>query len=173
MRLFAVAFGPLLAALGLNSAHAGDAWLTTVKDAGPVRASLGEVMIAAQPTPEDIAAMAQKGVTTIVNTRSQAEIDAEDPALAQAAADAGIAYVTVPVGGADGFQPQAVDALETALASASGKVLMHCGSGMRSAHLLAAREAKAGRFTAADLKRSGWPGGLDKSKLKALGASLE
>lgn len=86
------------------------------------------------------------GVTVIINNRP----DDEEPgqvngaAIQAAAAEAGIAYVAVPVSHG-GFAPWQLDGMADALAKAGeGKVLAYCRSGTRSTLLWALTRARAG-----------------------------
>ena len=89
--------------------------------------------IGGQIRPEEVAGLAQMGVTLIVNHRP----DGEEPGqplgmeIEEAASAAGIDYRAVPI--IRGIGPADADATGEALDSASGKTLMFCRSGNRSA----------------------------------------
>jgi uncharacterized protein (TIGR01244 family) len=93
----------------------------------------------------DVAAAKAVGFAMIVNNRP----DGEEPSapqgdeMAAAAATEGMAYVAIPVGHA-GFSHPQLDALDAALAGATGPVLAYCRSGTRSTHLWALARARAG-----------------------------
>lgn len=101
--------------------------------------------VAPQLSLADIAAAKAAGFAMIVNNRP----DGEEPAppqgddMAAAAAMEGMAYVAIPVGHAGFAHPQ-LDALDAALAGATGPVLAYCRSGTRSTHLWALARARAG-----------------------------
>ncbi len=82
------------------------------------------------PTPEQVAAMPQRGYVGIINLKTHAE--AGNQAEEAAAAAAGLAYVQIPVSGGSLDLLDAV-ALHHALAQmpAEGHILVHCRSGNR------------------------------------------
>jgi len=103
--------------------------------------SVGDDMfIAGQPTEKAIRDLRAKGVTTIVNLRmpqEMARVGFDEAALAK---ELGIRYVYIPMSGTpeNPFGPKALDAFAAAMASADGKVLLHCTIAWRASHLWAA-----------------------------------
>ena len=103
--------------------------------------SVGEDMfIAGQPTERALRELRAKGVTTIVNLRmpeEMARIGFDEAALAK---ELGIRYVHIPMSGTkeNPFGPKELDAFAAAMASADGKVLLHCTIAWRASHLWAA-----------------------------------
>ena len=89
---------------------------------------------AGQIRPEDVAGLAERGVTLLVNNRPDGE-EPDQPAAAdiEAAANAaGIAYRHVPI--LRGIGPADVEAMQQALrAAGEGRVVAFCRSGTRSA----------------------------------------
>ena len=89
--------------------------------------------IGAQIRPEEVAGLAQMGVSLIVNNRP----DGEEPGqplgaeIEQAASEAGIDYRAVPI--IRGIGPADADAINDAISSTNGKTLLYCRSGNRSA----------------------------------------
>jgi uncharacterized protein (TIGR01244 family) len=89
--------------------------------------------VASQPTLDEIAALKEQGVATLVNNRP----DGEEPGLpgtaaeAAAARGAGLAYHHLPVTGATLGRAE-IDAFRAAVATAPGPVVAHCRSGTRS-----------------------------------------
>jgi uncharacterized protein (TIGR01244 family) len=89
--------------------------------------------IGAQIRPEEVAGLAQMGVSLIVNNRP----DGEEPGqplgaeIEQAASEAGIDYRAVPI--IRGIGPADADAINDAIGSTNGKTLLYCRSGNRSA----------------------------------------
>ena len=89
--------------------------------------------IGAQILPEEVAGLAQMGVSLIVNNRP----DGEEPGqplgaeIEQAASEAGIDYRAVPI--IRGIGPADADAINDAISSTNGKTLLYCRSGNRSA----------------------------------------
>ena len=104
-----------------------------------------QVMVSGQIAPHEVAGLAARGVTVLVNNRP----DGEDPAqpravdIEQAAAVAGIAYRFVPI--IRGIGPADVKAMAEALAAAEGgKLLAFCRSGTRSAYAIALAKRQQG-----------------------------
>lgn len=101
--------------------------------------------VAPQISLADVAAAKEAGFAMIINNRP----DGEDPsapqgaAIAAAATAEGMAYAAIPVGHA-GFSHPQLDALDAALAGATGPVLAYCRSGTRSTHLWALTRARSG-----------------------------
>jgi uncharacterized protein (TIGR01244 family) len=104
-------------------------------------ASVGDDMfIAGQPTERAIRELRAKGVTTIVNLRmpeEMAQIGFDEAALAK---ELGIKYVHIPMRGTpeNPYGPKQLDTFAAAMASADGKVLLHCTVAWRASHLWAA-----------------------------------
>ena len=104
-----------------------------------------EVYASPQITVEDVAAAAEQGIALIINNRPEDESADQTPgdAIADAARQAGLGYLAVPVTHA-GFSQWQVDAMAEALAAAPGPVLAYCRSGTRSTLLWALAQAKRG-----------------------------
>jgi uncharacterized protein (TIGR01244 family) len=115
-------------------------------------------LVSGQIAPHEVAGLAGRGVTMLVNNRP----DGEEPGQPQASAieaaaeQAGIAYRFVPI--IRGIGPADVESMQEALrATADGKLLAFCRSGTRSAFALslahreegASREEIEQRLTAA------------------------
>lgn len=90
-------------------------------------------LISGQILPEQVAGLAEMGVTLIINNRP----DGEEPgqplgsAIEEAASDARIDYRSIPI--IRGIGPSDAQAMNEAIASARGKTLAFCRSGTRSA----------------------------------------
>jgi uncharacterized protein (TIGR01244 family) len=105
-------------------------------------ARVGEnLFIAGQPTERALRELRAQGVTTIVNLRTPEEMRSavrfDEEALAK---ELGMRYVHLPVRGNAEFPyaPGTVTKFAEALASANGKVLLHCTIAWRASHLWAA-----------------------------------
>jgi uncharacterized protein (TIGR01244 family) len=99
-----------------------------------------DMFIAGQPTEKALRDLRAKGVTTIVNLRmpeEMARIGFDEAALAK---ELGMRYVHIPMRGtaANPYGPKELDAFAAAMASADGKVLLHCTIAWRASHLWAA-----------------------------------
>jgi uncharacterized protein (TIGR01244 family) len=99
-----------------------------------------DVFIAGQPTEKGLRDLRAKGVTTVVNLRmpdEMARVGFDEAALAK---ELGIRYVHIPLSGKpeNPYGPKALDTFAAAMASADGKVLLHCTVAWRASHLWAA-----------------------------------
>jgi uncharacterized protein (TIGR01244 family) len=103
--------------------------------------SVGDDMfIAGQPTEKALRELRAKGVTTLVNLRmpeEMARVGFDEAALAK---ELGIRYVYIPMRGSgdNPYGPKELDTFAAAMASADGKVLLHCTIAWRASHLWAA-----------------------------------
>lgn len=103
--------------------------------------SVGDDMfVGGQPTEKALRDLRARGVTTIVNLRmpqEMARVGFDEAALAK---ELGIRYVHIPMNGTpeNPFGPKALDTFAAAMASADGKVLLHCTIAWRASHLWAA-----------------------------------
>jgi uncharacterized protein (TIGR01244 family) len=120
-----------------------------------------------QIQPDDVEAAAAQGFALIVNNRPEEEEPGQPSgeAIRQAARDAGIAYVAIPITHA-GFSVAQVDAMRAALAKAEGPVLAFCRSGTRSTLLWALAKAADGE-DADVLTRKAAGAGYDVSPVRA------
>jgi uncharacterized protein (TIGR01244 family) len=103
--------------------------------------SIGDDMfIGGQPTEKALRELRAKGVTTVVNLRmpeEMARVGFDEAALVK---ELGMKYVHIPMRGTpeNPYGPKQLDAFAAALASADGKVLLHCTIAWRASHLWAA-----------------------------------
>jgi uncharacterized protein (TIGR01244 family) len=104
-------------------------------------ASVGDDMfIGGQPTERALRELKARGVTTIVNLRmpeEMARVGFDEAALAK---ELGMKYVHIPMRGTaeNPYGPKQLDTFAAAMASADGKVLLHCTIAWRASHLWAA-----------------------------------
>jgi uncharacterized protein (TIGR01244 family) len=107
-----------------------------------VYSDVGPLYIAGQPSEQAVRDLQAKGVKTIINLRTQQEMDNRKAVPFDEAAltkELGINYVHVPLGGPDTpYTPEAVDKVADAIAKADGEVLLHCTVGWRASHMWAA-----------------------------------
>ena len=104
-----------------------------------------KVMVSGQIAPHEVAALAEQGVTVLVNNRPDGEEPGQPFAseIEDAAAAAGISYRHVPI--IRGIGPADVESmLEAVRDSKSGKLLAFCRSGTRSALALALAKREEG-----------------------------
>jgi uncharacterized protein (TIGR01244 family) len=91
-------------------------------------------LVSGQVAPHEVAALAEQGITVLVNNRADGEEPGQPLAseIEQAAVQAGISYRFVPI--IRGIGPADVEAMQDALrATEGGKLLAFCRSGNRSA----------------------------------------
>jgi uncharacterized protein (TIGR01244 family) len=91
-------------------------------------------LVSGQVAPHEVAALAEQGITVLVNNRADGEEPGQPLAseIEQAAIQAGISYRFVPI--IRGIGPADVEAMQDALrATEGGKLLAFCRSGNRSA----------------------------------------
>ncbi|HEY7797673.1 MAG TPA: sulfur transferase domain-containing protein [Hyphomonadaceae bacterium] len=124
-----------------------------------VIADAGPLYIAGQPSEAALRDMVAKGIKTIVNLRTQREMDNrqqvpyDEAALAK---ELGVSYVHIPLGGPDTpYTPEAVEKFAKAFESANSKVLLHCTVAWRASHMWAAYLVKYKGFTVEEAKRHG------------------
>ncbi len=104
-------------------------------------ADAGPVYIAGQPTEAALEAMDAEGVSTVINLRTADEMSNLETVSFDEAAKVsalGMDYVLIEQGAEETLTPAALDAFAAAMADADGKVLVHCGSGVRASHMWAA-----------------------------------
>ena len=104
-------------------------------------ASVGDdLFIAGQPTEAALRELSAKGVTTVVNLRMPEEMAKVGFDEAAVVKELGLAYVHIPMRGTkeNPYAPSDLDRFATTLASARGKVLLHCTVAWRASHLWAA-----------------------------------
>ena len=99
------------------------------------------IAVAAQPTAEDLRVLAGRGSPHIVNLRTEAEMDDRNSVPfdeAELAAELGMSYQLLPVGGDSPYRPEVADGVRLALEDPQAKVLLHCASGGRASQAYAA-----------------------------------
>lgn len=103
--------------------------------------SVGDDMfIGGQPTEKALRDLRAKGVTTVVNLRmpeEMAQVKFDEAALVK---ELGMKYVQIPMRGTpeNPYGPKQLDTFAAAMASADGKLLLHCTIAWRASHLWAA-----------------------------------
>lgn len=127
------------------------------------------VFVSPQIDADDVEAARDLGVALIVNNRPEGEAadQVPGPQIAQAASEAGLDYVAIPVGNS-GFSEAQVAAMREALDRAGeSRLLAYCRSGTRSTLLWALAEASAGADPAS-LTRAAAQAGYDLASIASL-----
>ncbi|HEU4991648.1 MAG TPA: sulfur transferase domain-containing protein [Luteimonas sp.] len=123
-----------------------------------------------QPAPSDWAALKAQGVAMVVNLRPDSELAGRNEAAEVVAA--GMAYVGIPVAGADAVDATNARRLWSLLKATQGPVFVHCASGNRAGALLALGAAQSGGMTpeaALEFGRSAGLAGLEPVVRERLG----
>lgn len=100
--------------------------------------SVGDDMfISGQPTEKALRDLKAKGVTTVVNLRMPEEMARVGFDEAAVLGELGIRYVHIPMRGSTEYPygPGQLDTFAGTMASAQGKVLLHCTVAWRASHL--------------------------------------
>ena len=121
----------------------------------------GKVIAGAQPDEDDLAALARRGITTIINLRRAGESNqpiAPD-AEGEKARALGLHYVHLPVSVAD-LRPEQIQAFTQAVERSNGPVYVHCGAGQRACAFALMRKADSQGSAADDV--------LDEAKEKGI-----
>jgi uncharacterized protein (TIGR01244 family) len=111
----------------------------------------GRVYVAGQPSADALRRFHELGVTAIVNLRTQAEMDDRERVPydeAALAAELGMEYVHLPIGGDDQpFRPGVLDGLRDVFARHAGPVLLHCTVAWRAGNVWMAYLVREEGFT--------------------------
>lgn len=92
----------------------------------------GSVMLASQPAEADIAAIEAQGYRSVLNLRTQGEMDQLDFDEREMLTSQGIAYHQVGIGGADALTDAVFDEVRAILSDADNQpLLVHCASANR------------------------------------------
>lgn len=148
LRLTSSALALTLALFGASCAHTSQTAAAPVAASAPAVAAPAELKLsqplpglytAGQPSQSDWAKVAARGVTTVINLRTEGELKGRDEAAEVKAA--GMRYIEIPVAGADGVNEANARLLHEALSPAHGAVLVHCASSNRAGALLGLEQA--------------------------------
>lgn len=101
----------------------------------------GQLALMAQPSPKDLASLADHGFKTLISNRPDGEMPGQPTSneIRDAAEEHGLRYVYVPVT-LNNITRQDVDAFLNALKHEPSPAIAHCGTGKRSYLLWAAGE---------------------------------
>jgi uncharacterized protein (TIGR01244 family) len=92
------------------------------------KAPFDGVLTGGQPTPDQLATLAELGYKTVVNLRSPGEEGSTDPAVVESL---GMDYVSLPISNATDINETNGRALAEILEEAEYPVVVHCASGNR------------------------------------------
>lgn len=125
-------------------------------------------LVSSQIAPEEVARLAERGVTMLINNRPDGEEPGQPLAseIENAATRAGIDYRFVPI--IRGIGPAEVEEMQKALRSAApGKLLAFCRSGTRSALSIAVAQREEGA-TSEEVQRRLIEAGFDPGPIAHL-----
>lgn len=115
------------------------------------------VYVGGQPTEEDLAALKQQGVCTLIDFRQPGEIATSNESLATSH---GFEYVNIPINRANPSE-SAVQQLDEVLRQKEGACLLHCGTGIRAITIYLLREARAQGWSAEQTMQEAQKRGFD------------
>ena len=127
-----------------------------------------KVLVSGQVAPHEVAGLAERGITVLVNNRPDGEEPGQPLAgeIEEAAAAAGISYRFVPI--LRGIGPADVESMQEALREAEGgKLLAFCRSGTRSALTIALAKREEGA-SVEDVQRTLTEAGFDPGPIAHL-----
>jgi uncharacterized protein (TIGR01244 family) len=112
-------------------------------------ADMDGVVVAGQPTDEELRELPARGVAVLVNLRPAGEfVEPEAPKV-----PAGVKYVDIPFDGRS-ISDEHVHEMRAALDAATGPVIVHCAGGTRAALVVGMAQAeKAGEGSEGALRR--------------------
>lgn len=125
-----------------------------------IRRPLPDVYASGQPSPQQLAALAAKGVRTIINLRAPNELVEFDEALE--AEKLGLRYVSIPIAGPQDVSTETAAGFirELAQARGEGDVLVHCASANRVGAMLVLDQVMSQNQSVADALAVGRAAGL-------------
>jgi uncharacterized protein (TIGR01244 family) len=107
-----------------------------------VIAQADELYISGQPDEDAFVKLKSEGVTTVVNLRTQKEMDNREYVPFDEAAlldSLGMEYIHIPLGGTDNpYTNEALTKFAEAVDKSEGKLLLHCTVARRASHMFAA-----------------------------------
>jgi uncharacterized protein (TIGR01244 family) len=98
----------------------------------------GEFYMGGQPTAADLELAAKRGVTRVINIRTDFEVESVDYNEGDLSAELGMEYIHVPVSWASMTDAKFDSLMQLVNAETDGKTLFHCASGNRVSVFVAA-----------------------------------
>ena len=102
------------------------------------------VIVAGQPTLDDLKSLRERGIVHVFNVRGAEEMKPETIGFDEAAelTTLGIGYSNHPIDKAEAYSPALLDAFAKQVEASNGKVLLHCTVGARASQVYAAYAMK-------------------------------
>lgn len=106
--------------------------------------SFNRIVVAGQPTLDDLKSLKERGIVHVFNVRGTEEMTVENIGYDERAelATLGIGYSTHPIDKAEAYTPALLDAFAKQVEASDGKVLLHCTVGWRASNVYAAYAMK-------------------------------
>ena len=120
---------------------------------------LENLITGGQPSPDQFADLAEGGLSTVINLRTENESGNTESDLIESL---GMNYVSIPISGADDLTEANALLLAEALEQAESPVLLHCGSGNRVGALLAMKAFYVDEMSAEDALALGTAAGVTR-----------
>jgi uncharacterized protein (TIGR01244 family) len=149
---------------GCHAHRAAPAPTTAAATSIELRTPRPGLYTAGQPAAGDWAAIAARGVGTVIDLRAPGELQGRDEAAE--VRSAGMRYIAIPVAGAGGIDDANAKALRVALEAADGPVLVHCASGNRVGGLLALMQARSGAMSPEQALEFGRSAGMTSTEAR-------
>lgn len=138
----------------------------TISDAPNVSTLNDEIFFSGQPTASSILSFREKGVKTIINLRTEAEMQAVNFEESQLVESLGINYINIPIG-RDELSDATIELLMSTLDDNSGEpLLMHCASSSRVGYVWALYQGTRGGASLADAIAQGKQAGMASPALE-------
>jgi len=116
-----------------------------------ILAKSGNLYISGQPDEESFQKLKTEGVTTIINLRTDMEMDNRDYVPfdeREVVESLGLKYIHIPLGGVDSpYTNEALVKFADAMDEADGEVLLHCTTAHRASYIWAAYLIQFKNFT--------------------------
>jgi len=102
------------------------------------------IVVAGQPTLDDLKSLKERGITRVFNLRGVEEMKPEAIGFDEAAelAALGIDYRNHPIDKPEAYTPELLDAFAKQVEAGDGRILLHCTVGWRASNVYAAYAMK-------------------------------
>jgi uncharacterized protein (TIGR01244 family) len=127
------------------------------------------VIVAGQPTLDDLKSLKERGIVHVFNVRGVEEMNPESIGFDEAAelAALGIGYSNHPIDKAEAYTPALLEAFAKQVEASNGKLLLHCTVGARASQVYAAYAMKYLDYTPDQAARTleavgSWPLALER-----------
>jgi len=116
----------------------------------PIQQIDENIYVSGQPSARQLRCLREQGFSTVINSRTTAEIQRLNFSESEVAESLGLDYHEAQIGATSSFSGQQLSNLTRVLERSEGKILLHCRSGRRSKGLLAALKSHQQGVSVAD-----------------------